>query len=403
MRGNHEKKQTYSRFAKMAGLCMTLLLSCTQNLVGAEAAPEVSGSTEAPVVSVKPQLIQAFSSGLRLEFDSLDLKIPANATRDENLFSLPGASAQIQLSSASLHDLSLSLDAPLTYNGVDRELSVTLHNDNLYFSLSADRDDKVSYDLKYSSSLAPYDCGGVDETTKGISYYEYGDLDYVIAEILTVCGVNELNLDLSNEGMAFDWDAIMDSMDHIIAYDSSRFLWELPINDKTFRVGLVHDNEGVLSGLQLPLKESSTQGYAAVNENFELRIDARILDGNALSWAPRYDVSEYVPLKDSLGLFRQIAKFVKRRTFGIEAAFTLVHSEDEVQGDDDHFAKEAVEEEAYLNLSAAADFSESFFGGLHAELALGQTGGQEKDILLHSEEGSEDTNPNIYLNVNDIL
>lgn len=396
-------KTSFPRHAKWAGLCFTLLLSCSQNLVGPEAALETHEEEAPAYVAPKQQLIQAFSSGLRLDFDALDLKIPANEGRNENLFSLPGASAQIQLEKASLHSLSLGVDAPFDYNGVQRELSLTLREDNLYFSLSSDRDDRSSYSVKYCSSLAPYDNGGVDETTRGISYYEYGDLDYVVAELLTLCGVNEINLELSSEGLSFDWDAILDSLDAIVAYDASRFLWEMPLGDTTLRFGLKHDSQGVLSGIELPLKESSNQGFAAINDNFELRIDATIAEDSALSWAPRYPVSEYVPLKDSLALFRQIAKFVKRRTFGIEAAFALSHTEDAVEGDDTHFATGAVSEDAYLNLSASADFSSTFFGGLHAELALGQTGGQEKDILLHSEDGTEDNNPNIYLNVNDIL
>ena len=389
------------RSAKWAGLCVALLFSCTPSATGPEAAEPLPEQPQAQ--AIVPQLLHAFSTGMSLRFDTLDLKIPSSASRDENLISLDGSSAQIQLAKPSLHGLSFALDAPISYHGIEREVSLTLFEDQLYFSLSADRDDRASYTVKYTSSLAPYDAGGVDETTRGISYYEYGDLDYVLAEILTLCGVNELNLDFKTGGLSFDWDAIFASMDAIVSYDSSRFLWELPIAEQTYRVGLVHDVKGILSGIELPLKEGSSQGYATINDDFHLRLDAKIEEGTLSSWTPRYPVSEYVQIKDSLALFRQIAKFAQRRKFGIDASFTLSHTEDALEGDETHFAQNAVAEDAYLNLFASADFSSSFFGGLHAELALGQTGGEEKDILLHSEEGSHENNPNIYLNVNDVL
>ena len=123
----------------------------------------------------------------------------------------------------------------------------------------------------------------------------------------------------------------------------------------------------------------------------------------ATSWTLPYPESDYEELVDSLDLFRQIATYAKKKAFGIDASFTLSHTEDEIVGDDEHFAKEAVSEGCFLNLDAMLDFSSSLLGGVHAGVEIGQEGGSTKDILLHTEADEDATGTDFYLNVNDIL
>jgi len=401
MRINRTNKNNFFRRGALFACGGALLFSCSQ-----EPVPNSSAESNQEPVAPKPakaQIKSILSTGMGLEFETLEFKIPGNPSRGENHFDLSSSTGQFQMATPSLHCLRFGLDAPIDYNGVEREFSLTLANDELYFSLSADRDDNASYDAKFMTSLQSYDEGGVDDTTKGISYFEYGDLDYVLAEMLSLLGIDEINLGSTEFGaLTVDFDAIIDSMDAIEEYDSTRFVWELPLGKHTYRLGLRHDQNGVLNGFEFPLKEGMTQGYSSITDSFELRLVATITTLETPDWSPRYEKSSYTPIVDSMDLFRQITQFIKRKSFGIDAHFDLFHGEDEIIGDDDHFAQDAISENAYLNLFAAADFSSSFFGGLHAEARLGQTGGQEKYLLVHSED-RQDEGQNIFLNVNNIL
>lgn len=404
MSHSNTKKSIALRLAMLSFMTTALLSSCAVSGQKATVTGDDESSSVAFAKPMNAQVLEGLSQGLKLEFSMFDLLIPANGSRGENHIDLTSASAQIRLENLSLHGLDLSLDAPIDYNGLERELSLTLYHDNLYFSLSADRDDAVNYDLKYHTLVAPYDSGdGIDDTTQGISYYEYGDLDYVIAEILSVCGIDEISLSLDKGiGVTFDWDAINDSIDAITEYDATRFLWELPIGENVYRLGLVHDNEGILSAIEFPLIEN-TPTYATLNEDFQLKFKAEIVSDHNLSWAPRYAENEYTDIIDSLSLFREIAKLAEKKAFGLSADFNITHTEDEIIGDEEHFATEAVDESAYLTLDGQIDLSKSFFGGINAELVLGQTGGQEKSIAIHSKDTETEGNMNVFLNVNDIL
>ena len=397
-----QRKNRTPRFAMTLGLATVLLFSCG-NPGEQSVASENTATPNEIVTPMKAQVLEGFSNGLKLEFDALKLLIPANGSRGENLIDLSSSSGQIRLESPSLHGLFVGLDAPVTYNGLDRELALTLAGDDVYFSVSAERDDAANYDLKYHSSIATKDVGGEDAVTKGISYYEYGDLDYVIAEILDILGVDSLSLNLDKGiGLTFDWDAINDSIDAISEYDATRFLWELPLGDKTFPIGLGHDASGVLSTIEFPLQVNQGD-YAVLNDDFHLCLKAKIAEDAPLSWAPKYPTGEYVDIVDSLSLFRQIAKLTQRKAFGVTADFNLTHTEDEILGDEDHFATPAVDESAYLRLDAHADLSRDFLSGLNADIVLGQLGKNEKRIGLHSKMDEAEGDARLFLNVNDIL
>lgn len=391
-------------FIKVASICCAMIFtSCSFEPVEAIEEPKES-TTHQIVEPMGLSFVHGLQGGLGFEFRSLDFSIPGKEGF-ENSISLRGGSGQIQLDSASLHGLSLQVDLPLDYNDLYRELNLSLLHDQLYFSLDAGNNSSASYDLKYVTGLEAFDYGGIDETTHGISYFEYGDLDYIIEEILGILEIEHITLANGDtpSSIIVDWDAVLDSLDNIEEYDASRFLWTLPIGDKTFEIGLCHKGDYVLSSLEFPMAKQGNQDYVSLTDSLGLRFQMDLKPNAATSWTLPYPESDYEELIDSLDLFRQIATYAKRKAFGIDASFTLSHTEDEIVGDDEHFAKDAVSEGCFLNLDAMLDFSSSSLGGVHAGVEIGQEGGSTKDILLHTETDDDTTGTNFYLNVNDIL
>ena len=380
-----------------------LVTSCTPIKVEAREEDEQTAIERALKEPMALQVQGGVKEGLALSFSTFELQIPGKEEKMSTL-ALNGASGMLQLESASLHGLGFGLNVPLDYNGVKRDFHFTLHHDAVYFSLDAEKDNKASYDLKFKSDLQSFDFGGVDEKTRGISYYEYGDLDYVLSEIFSVLEIDHLSFgqDSLLSKMVFDWNDIADSLDAIREFDANRFLWELPIGEERYEIGLCHDDDNVFSGIEFPLQRQEGDAIA-LTSGLKIRIKADIEETKDLSWDLPYAENEYIELVDSLSLFRRIANLAKRKTFNIGASFTLSHHEDAIEGDKDHFAKDAVDESCYINASAAVDLSANILGGLHVDAALGQSGGNEKEILIRTQESTKENDTDFFLNVNDIL
>lgn len=405
MKSAERKKNNRIRLL-MLGLASLLFSSCS--IAGAKTNPAERGM-EAPVVQnetpLSIQVQKEIQSGMVLSLEEAELVFPGKKEGADNVIDLESSRVQIQLNSLSLHGLNLSLDAPLNYNGLQRDFNLTLHEENLYFSLDASKDASADYDIRYRTSLKAYDIGEVEETTRGISYYEYGDLDYVLSEIFAAMEIAKLSLFQNDSGSKFvvDWNLVLDSLEEVEIYDDSRFLWNLPLNDKVYPVGLVHDETNTFTGIEFPLVQNGNQGYAEFSSGLKARFQCCLETASAPQWTLPYDESEYTPLSDSLSLFKKIAAFSKKRAFGVDASFTLAHTEDAVVGDEQHFAHDAVDEDCYFNLSADCDFQSGLLDALHIDASIGQLGGSEKDILLHSEPAENKEGTDFFLNVNDIL
>ena len=383
-------------------LCGVMALSCSPVEAHAEGKESPLDQGMRAPSSIANQLIHATSQGMRLSFSTLEIDVPSKDETHPNAITLDGSEALFRLRSLSLHGIDFSLDAPFTYNGLSRYLNVSLFSDDLYFSIDAPNDANAAYHAKYTANLTSYDEGDVDETTKGISYFEYGELDYFIYTILETMGVSSIDLDWhGQEEGSFDYQGILDALDAIEEIDSSRFRLDLPIGEETLPIGLVHNGDYVLSGIEFPIQQSGVPTLYEFENGLKVKAAATIGDGSNGDYLPPYDVDSYTRIVDSTSLFRTLASYVDSRKFGLSASFSLLHTEDAVDGDDDHFARDAVSEDAYLNLSSNLDFSKSFIDGLNVDMTFGQLGGTSSYYGVHTVETDEDTL--FYLNLDEIM
>ena len=396
-------RKARSKIAFLFLAAMSMVFSaCSFVQVKAEELVDSSRADPSPVSPLGIQVLERANEGLTLDLEEFQIAFPGNIEDAENRIDLSGAVASLQLKEPSLHGLNVRLDAPLDYNGLQREINVTLFNEELYFSVGADRDEGASYDIRYKTTLNAYDIGAVDETTHGITYYEYGQLDFVLSEILTALEITQIDISSDSFGskFIFDYDAILDSLSVIQEYDASRYLWELPLGENIYRVGLVHDDQNVLSGFEFPVagdEEVVFSGGASV------KIKANILSDQSVDWSLPFDKESYTPLEDSLALFRRIASFAKRKSLQIGASFELYHKEDEIAGDDTHFATPGVEEECSLELEANCDFQNETFGETHVEATLAKQGGGEQSLLLHTQPSSSEEGTDFFLNLANVM
>ncbi len=403
-----KSKHVWHLQKKMLGLAMAAIcLSCSPSEVHADVPQSPVSEDHHVTASVKTQLLNCVSEGIELSFSELEVSIPSSTATHPNVLDFDGAKAILRLNKPSLHGLDFSLDAPFSYNGLSRYLNLSLFSDDLYFSLDTLNDASATYNVKYTANLTSYDEDGVDETTRGISYFEYGELDYFIYTILSTLGVSSIDLNWHSQGEGeVDFSAIINALDAMSEVDSTRFRVDLPIGNETLPIGLVHSGDYVLSGIEFPIRDSTTPTSYEFENGLSISAVATIADASSASYAPPYDVANYVQLIDSMALFRTIASYTNSKKFGLSASFSLLHTEDEVLGDDTHFASDAVSESAYLTLDTDLDFSTSLIDGLYADLVIGQTGGSQAHYGIYTTEVENDageTDTLFYLDFNEIM
>ena len=385
-------------------LCGVIAFSCSPLPTQGKAAEEELIQAESGEPKAISNLLStSVSQGLKLRFSDFEISSPSKDENHPNAISLDGAEALLRLRKPSLHGLDFRLDAPLDYNGFSRYLNLSLFQDDLYFSLDAPNDSSASYDLKYTANLTSYDEGGIDETTRGISYFEYGELDYFIYAMLDVIGISSIDLNWHEQGEGkVDFDAIVDALDHVIEVDGSRFRADIPLGEELLPIGFLHNEDYVLTGIEFPIHQSGVPASYEFSNGLSLSLVASIGDGSSEGYVPPYDVSSYKKIVDSLSLFRTIAHYAKTKRFGIDASLSLLHSESEVLGDDTHFAHDAVSESAYVNVTSNLDFSSSFIDGLNVDIVFGQQGGSECHYGVYTTD-AEESGTLFYLNFNEVM
>lgn len=399
----------------LTGCLLSLLFSCSFAPVHAEGEKaEESTSSYVPLdekpinrTPVKEQLLEGLRHGLRLDFADLEIAIPAKEEgKVDNVIDLGGSSGQLKVDGLSLRSLAFSLDAPLSYNGVERSLGLNLQNDTLYVSLGDGDTAGIDYDVNYKASLTSFDDGeGIDSKTGGVSYFEYGQLDHFLSVILTTLGINAISLgeetDVSKTEV--DWNAVLDSANEIECLNGLDYTWNLPIGEDVFPIGLHADSHNNLQGICFPADPSSR---FSVGDNVELRIVASIsAEEEDMDWSLPAPENSYIEIEDSLDLFREIASMANTKSFGLDGSFTLTHSEAAVEGSDTQFEKEAVYEEATIGVAADCDFSSTLFGEVDARLNFA-SGNTNQDLRLRIEKDADEeegTIMNAYLNLNDVL
>lgn len=379
----------------------TLLFSCTYSAPKneSEQAKEEPSCCAAPI---KEQLRSSLQQGLRLDFEELNVKIPASKEgKSDNYLDLSGATGQIAVNGLSLHDLLLSFDLPISYNGLLRGADLHLLDNTLYFSLEDKEAAGVTYDVDYKASLTSFDDHeGIDSKTGGVSYFEYGQLDYFLSVILSTLGIDSLGLNTEKETEegTIVWSDILDSMNEISSEGAHLFRWDLPIGEETYSIGLRSDENNSLSRISFPYEGES----GVLSNGIELSIVA-VINGAAADFSLPKEEDQYLAIEDSLSLFRKIARYANTKSFGVEGSFTLDHQEDEVIGSDTDFAKDPVDESALLTLNGECDFSEGVFGGLDAGLHIESNGNVGQTLSVHfGKEGEKDESV-AYLNVDDVM
>ena len=227
-------------------------------------------------ILINSLLDQAMGDGLSLTLDQATLSL-----NEKNTLKFDGAKVNLALGALNLHGIDLTIEAPVDYNSKQRSLELALLDDNIYFSISNKQDDGTNYDFKYKVSTASEDIldsdgnPQEDPTTGGILQYEYGKLDWVIEDILSILSDGEINVSFpsigdalagssESTGSALDVNAIlasMDAMKETTVGGSPYFQWDLEIAGLSLPIGLKTDAAYNLTGIDLGVYNTETGLY----------------------------------------------------------------------------------------------------------------------------------------------
>ena len=370
-------------------------------------------------------LTNSATSGLNLEFDVLDAYFPGKDKGDTskgNTINAKGTSVAFAMDEVSLHGISVGLKTKLDYNGKNRQLSLVKCSDDIYFAV--DDSDKGTYDFKYKASIEPKVSDKRDETTGGLLQYEYGDVDWIIEDVLEILSNGGIKVDLpsidlnslsgsssssdeSGSSAMSDILASLNDMDEDEA--NSYFVWNLPLNGETLKIGFSHDKDYYLTGVDFPAKtfDGKEQEAYSIKNGDELigtvRASAAVTTGSeSIVWSSYVlgSTSDYHDIVDSASLFRKVARYVATPQFGLKTTNSLnINSGNGLalthyKVNDEGVSDEIVET-ASLNLSAVADFK----GGLQNFLADISLSGDDASASLSAAYLDESA----YLNIDNLL
>ncbi|MBP5217141.1 MAG: hypothetical protein J6038_04830, partial [Bacilli bacterium] len=368
------------------------------------------------VHSFQESLTAGLEGGLRLSFDSFLLEADGKKPGAVNSLSAEGGSLAIHMDGLSLHSLGLDLSLPLGYNEVHRELNLTLVNDMVYFAIE-NLDDPSSYTFRYKADLTPYD-SPIDDTstdplTGGIYQYEYGELDCIIDDIITVLTDGEsLNMPSLSNDSSLDFQDILSSLEEV--EETSRngnpyFVWNLPLGENTLPLGFAGDGSYQLKGIDFPAKEENgSQG------SYELKAGVRLSFSASFEALPEHyvfsaplDEEAYCPLVNSTAIFEKIARYAKKKKFSLKAyrdaslteeGLLLEHHEDAYVSETEKNYP-AIDESLIAKVSANVDLEDGSFHSLGASLDLiGEASHQYLNFHILDNDGYTG-----YLDLNGVL
>lgn len=373
-------------------------------------------------------LTNSATSGLNLSFTKLDAYFPGKDKADSskgNRINGAGTEITFAMDEVSAHGISLGLKGKVDYNGHNRQLDLLKASDDIYFSI-VDLDNS-SYDFKYKASIAPKVTEDRDPTTGGLIQYEYGDVDWILSDVLEILSAGGIQVELpsidlggsssgdsssTGESGSNALSDILDSLNNMEEDEAhSYFTWNLPLEDQIFPIGLSHDANYALSGIDFPAKtfEGSNEKQNAFSlqnggeEIGTIQASAKVITGSdSVNWMDFIpgELGEYHSLVDSASLFRKVARYAANPQFGIRTTnslninsgkgLVLTHYKSEGGN-----ATTETLEQASLALSAGADFT----GGLKAFSAnVDFTADSSYAKLSASYDGE-----NAYMNIDDLL
>ena len=361
-------------------------------------------------ILINSLLDQAMGDGLSLTLDQATLSL-----NEKNTLKFDGAKVNLALGALNLHGIDLTIEAPVDYNSKKRSLELALLDDNIYFSISNKQDDGTNYDFKYKVSTASEDIldsdgnPQEDPTTGGILQYEYGKLDWVIEDILSILSDGDFNVSFpsigdaltgtsESTGSALDVNAIlasMDAMKETTVGGSPYFQWDLEIAGLSLPIGLKTDAAYNLTGIDLPY----TDGSVSLGNDLTLDLSATVSSAGTINWSLPYPKEEYKRLEDSMGLFRGLAGMVAHPQFGFELNASLTHQEEAIEASTLVVGKDAIDEKATLALNGQVDMDKRVFRSAEANLGLyvNDDESASQTLSTHILDGEA------YLNVNNVL
>ncbi len=425
-----EKKQTNSKrsrhalasFRRFGFLSLTLALSSC--LLPNTASPKESASKEDDQTSSKvndaingaqalaQSLTNAIASGFKMSLNEAILQAD-----DKNQFDFSGGSLSFGLTELSLHGLSVALNAPVNYNGIgNRSIDATLVNDELYFSLCCPKESGDPYSVSYKVSTASYtyDVNGDshDSTTGGIYQYEFGRLDWIIDDILQILSGYGYSITpkTDNSKVTFDWSKISSSLDEMseISAGSRYFLWNLPLGENIYPIGLQGDENYSLSAIDFPAKGVSG-ATGELSNGMKLQLSASF-ETEGVAVLPPSDSSSYLVLDNSIDLWERLATYAGKLAFSVSSQHTeggvvkegllLTHKEDAVDATETTIGHAAIDESAIFNIEGSGDFKGGKVNALNAKASFL---GENESKYLSAVLSDGDQEKNICLDVNGIV
>ena len=411
-----ERGKTFAPLKRLAlGVLAFSLSSCASSSV-AKAGKEKSEVTEETPLSenvgakrLAESLSNSLTSGLSLKLDQMTLKADEN-----NVFEFSDGSLSFDLKDLSLHGLNLGLAAEVDYNGSGgRSIDARLVDDELYFALEAPGSDCATYNVAYKVSTASYQYGeedSRDSVTGGITQYEFGKLDWVLEDILQILSSYgyEVKPNFSDTS-SIDFGKISSSLDELneIDAESHYFVWNLPIGESVYSIGLQGDEDYYLSKIDFPAK--GTGASNKLSNGMELTLSASF-DYNGAQIKVPENASSYLSLDNSIDLWERIATYAGKLSFDVstthvengneEEGLLLTHHEDTVESTATTIGHQGFDEKLTFSLSGGANFQNQKINDLSISATF-KGDKQTKKLAGHYVQG--DADKEAYVDVNGIL
>ena len=411
-----ERRKPFAPLKRLAlGVLAFSLSSCASsnaakaNNQESETTEEIQTSENVGAKRLAESLTNSLTSGLSLKLDQMTLKADEN-----NVFEFSNGSLSFDLKELSLHGLNLGLQAEVNYNSSGgRSIDARLVDDELYFALEAPGSDNATYSVAYKVSTASYQYGeedSRDSVTGGITQYEFGRLDWVLEDILQILSSYGYEVKPNfNDTSTIDFGKISSSLDDLneIDAESHYFVWNLPIGENVYSIGLQGDEDYYLSKIEFPAK--GTEASNKLSNGMELTLSASFDYSGAQIVAPE-NASSYLSLDNSIDLWERIATYAGKLSFDVSTTHTengseedgllLTHHEDTVENTATTIGHQGFDEKLTFSLSGGANFQNQKINDLSISAAFkGEK--QTKKLAGHYVQGDNDKEA--YVDVNGIL
>lgn len=411
-----ERRKPFAPLKRLALVALAFSLSsCASSSVAkanrqeSETVEESHTSESVGAKRLAESLTNSLTSGLSLKLDQMTLKADEN-----NVFEFSNGSLSFDLKELSLHGLNMGLQAEVDYNASGgRSIDARLVDDELYFALEAPGSDDVTYNVAYKVSTASYRYGeenGRDSVTGGITQYEFGRLDWVLEDILQILSSYGYEVKPNfKDTSTIDFGKISSSLDDLneIDAESHYFVWNLPIGENIYSVGLQGDEDYYLSKIDFPAK--GTGASNKLSNGMELSLSACFDYSGAQIAAPE-NASSYLSLDNSIDLWERIATYAGKLSFDVSTTHTengneeegllLTHHEDTVESTATTIGHQGFDEKLTFSLSGGANFQSQKINDLSIN-AVFKGEKQTKKLAGHYVQGKADKEA--YINVNNIL